>query len=243
MSTRDEFSLAVKRALAARVGNVCSRPECGAPTCGPQIEPSKSINVGVAAHITAAAEGGPRFDTSLTPEDRAAARNGIWLCQNCAKQIDNDPIRYSAGVLREWKSVAEDLALSRVGLANSREPRRLIVRFGVGELVLRGISRSRQFVFNVSNPHERPVTLVGAGIQAIEVPVSCPAFAPLLVVSTPRLALPVELTDGRSVAFMEDLDHFAAELRTQGVKPPVKIVGYVIDAIGNRHESDPVDFL
>jgi hypothetical protein len=36
----------------------------------------------------AASRGGPRYDASLTPEDRANATNAIWLCQNCAKLIE-----------------------------------------------------------------------------------------------------------------------------------------------------------
>jgi hypothetical protein len=97
------------------VGFLCSNPDCQAPTSGPQITNSKSVNVGVAAHITAAAQGGPRYDSTLTPEERAAITNGIWLCQNCAKLIDNDAIRYSADLLRQWKSTAEQEALNLVG--------------------------------------------------------------------------------------------------------------------------------
>src|SRR6266404_6234115 len=87
----DDFSEVVKRVLASRVGNLCSNPECRALTSGPQDDPSKAVNVGVAAHITAASPGGPRYDSSLLPEERSGHKNGIWLCQNCAKHIDNDP--------------------------------------------------------------------------------------------------------------------------------------------------------
>jgi hypothetical protein len=34
---------------------------------------------------------GPRYDPVLTVEQRCSVANGIWLCQNCAKLIDNDP--------------------------------------------------------------------------------------------------------------------------------------------------------
>ena len=54
------------------------------------MEENKSVNVGEAAHITAAAPGGKRYDPSLTPEDRRAASNGMWLCELCAKLIDTD---------------------------------------------------------------------------------------------------------------------------------------------------------
>jgi tetratricopeptide (TPR) repeat protein len=36
--------------------------------------------------------------------------NGIWLCQDDAKHVDDDPSRYTADVLRQWKAEAEDRA-------------------------------------------------------------------------------------------------------------------------------------
>jgi hypothetical protein len=107
---RDEFPLAVKDVLAKRVGLLCSNPDCRQLTSGPQVEPSKAVNIGVAAHITAASPDGPRYDSSLTSEQRCAAENGIWLCQNHGKLVDNDHVRYSVTLLREWKRIAENLA-------------------------------------------------------------------------------------------------------------------------------------
>lgn len=117
---RDDFSAEVKRTIAARVGNHCSNPGCDKQTSGPQIDPTKALNVGVAAHITAASAGGPRYDPLLTSEERRDAKNAIWLCQNCAKLVDNDPIRFSVGELRGWKEQAEATALLRV--TRSKEP-------------------------------------------------------------------------------------------------------------------------
>ncbi|MCK2184103.1 hypothetical protein [Halomonas getboli] len=37
--------------------------------------------------------------------------NGIWLCQSCAKLIDNDESRYPVALLRQWKVEAEAGAL------------------------------------------------------------------------------------------------------------------------------------
>jgi hypothetical protein len=73
------------------------------------------VNVGVAAHITAASQGGPRFDPSLTESQRASHENGIWLCQNCAKLIDNDVLAYPATLLQAWKREAEENAARAVG--------------------------------------------------------------------------------------------------------------------------------
>ena len=107
---RDDFSVSVKDLLAKRVAFQCSRLGCGQVTSGPQADPTKHINVGVAAHITAASQEGPRYDPALTPEERSSVNNGVWLCQTCAKMVDNDPVRDSVETLREWKRFAEDRA-------------------------------------------------------------------------------------------------------------------------------------
>jgi hypothetical protein len=111
----DDFSEPAKRALAARVGNLCSNAECRALTSGPQDDPAKALNLGVAAHVTAASPGGPRYDPDLLPEERDSPTNGIWLCQNCAKLIDNDPARFTVEILLKWKSAAESEARNRIG--------------------------------------------------------------------------------------------------------------------------------
>lgn len=114
-SSRDEFPEATKRALAARVNHRCSNPRCGAQTGGPQVEPGKALNVGVAAHIRGAAPGGPRYDPAMTTEQRAGIANGIWLCQTCAKLVDNDQLRFTPVVLQQWKAAAEQTAFDQIG--------------------------------------------------------------------------------------------------------------------------------
>jgi hypothetical protein len=104
---RDNFSAATKDLLAKRVGYRCCNPECRRPTSGPQSVPTGAVNIGVAAHISAASEGGPRFEESLTAEQRSDSSNGIWLCQTCAKLVDNDSIRFDRAVLESWKRAAE----------------------------------------------------------------------------------------------------------------------------------------
>lgn len=112
---RDDFTIDVKRAVADRVNHLCSSPACRAPTGGPQVDPSKALNLGVAAHITAASPEGPRFNRHLTPEQRKHADNAIWLCQNCGKLIDNDPERFTEREIRHWKAAAEAEAFSKIG--------------------------------------------------------------------------------------------------------------------------------
>jgi len=111
---RDDFDEKTKEILARRVGLRCSNPNCRKLTSGPQVDEAKAINIGVAAHITAASRRGPRFDTSITPEERKSVENGIWLCQNCAKLVDNDDKKYTKALLIEWKRLSEQAALLEV---------------------------------------------------------------------------------------------------------------------------------
>lgn len=106
MTNRDDFRAPVIRTIAQRAGYRCSNQTCLRATIGPD-GADDSASIGVAAHITAAAEGGPRYDPSLTPEERAAAENGIWLCQTCSRLVDVDVISHSVDQLREWKTLAE----------------------------------------------------------------------------------------------------------------------------------------
>jgi hypothetical protein len=111
---RDNFDDKTKELLARRVGHRCSNPNCRQPTAGPQIDPTKAINIGVAAHIAAASTGGPRYDSKMISEERKSPENGIWLCQNCAKLVDNDEKRYSSDLLKEWKRLSEQAILLEI---------------------------------------------------------------------------------------------------------------------------------
>ena len=111
---RDDFSKQTIDILAKRVGVRCSNPSCRKLTTGPRSESRHIVNIGVGAHITAATEGGPRFDRNLSTDQRQSPENGIWLCQNCAKLIDNDPTRYAVDVLSQWKVQAENAALAEI---------------------------------------------------------------------------------------------------------------------------------
>lgn len=115
MSNRDDFAEKTKQLLAKRVGFRCSNPICHATTSGPSDDPSKVINIGVAAHIKAASNGGPRFDPDLSTDKRRDPSNGIWLCQNCAKLIDSDASRFSVHLLNSWKYAAEIAAKIELG--------------------------------------------------------------------------------------------------------------------------------
>lgn len=106
---RDNFSNKVKEDLAKRVGYRCSNPNCKKLTTGPKEDKKGNINIGEAAHISAASEGGMRYNSEMMSEQRKDIENGIWLCRNCAALIDRD-ISYSVNLLAEWKNNAEMLA-------------------------------------------------------------------------------------------------------------------------------------
>jgi hypothetical protein len=105
---RDDFSKPTIDILAKRVGFICSNPTCRQLTVGANEVDDKSTSIGIAAHITAASPGGPRYDTTLTPAQRSNISNGIWLCSNCAKLIDTDVQKYSTAILENWKKGAEE---------------------------------------------------------------------------------------------------------------------------------------
>lgn len=116
--SRDDFKPALKLLLRNLCGGVCSNPECRAHTFGANQEQKDSFsNIGVAAHITAAASGpgARRYDPEMTPEERMSASNGIWLCQSCSKLIDTDEVRYPVKLLHEWKRQAETRAMQLIG--------------------------------------------------------------------------------------------------------------------------------
>ena len=108
MSKRDDFTSKTKEILAKRVGFLCSNPTCNKHTVGPNSDEEKATSIGVAAHITAASVGGPRYDENLLEAERTYIKNGIWLCSSCSVLIDRDVERFPTELLIEWKTKAED---------------------------------------------------------------------------------------------------------------------------------------
>jgi hypothetical protein len=126
---RDNFQTTIIRRLAMRASYICSNPKCRTLTLGPsEADLENIISVGVAAHITAAAPGGPRYDSTLTPAQRSSIENGIFLCPTCASTIDKNGGRdFPVELLRKWKSEHEEwvrgnLNKSVNSLVKSRAP-------------------------------------------------------------------------------------------------------------------------
>jgi len=111
---RQDFSRKTVEILAKRAANKCSNPDCKRPTSGPHSDPIKFINVGVAAHISAASPGGKRYNYHLSLEQRVSPNNGIWLCQTCAHLIDTDESFFSEEKLHFWKNSHEKSIFSEI---------------------------------------------------------------------------------------------------------------------------------
>jgi len=100
---RDEFSPATKRAIERQARGHCSNPACRRLTHAATSDGAGEINIGQASHICAAAPGGPRYDAQMTSEERAAADNGIWLCDVHGRAVDAKDSKFTVEELRRWK--------------------------------------------------------------------------------------------------------------------------------------------
>jgi hypothetical protein len=122
------FNKSVVETLAKRAANWCSNPDCRTLTSGPSETPEKAVNIGEAAHIYGAKEGAARYRASMTDTSRSEITNGIWLCRNCHKLIDNDPNRFSAELLFEWRNIHENFVISQVGTQNENLRSQLLAK-------------------------------------------------------------------------------------------------------------------
>jgi len=104
---RDDFLKKTREHLATCAGYRCSKPDCGIPTRGANSDGEGTINVGIAAHITAASPGGPRYDPTFTSEQRKHNSNGIWLCGTHGKLVDSDEGHFTVKELHAWKRMVE----------------------------------------------------------------------------------------------------------------------------------------
>ena len=106
-NNRDDFPQSIKDIAAKRVCYQCSICHC--PTISASEEGDDKVSsIGVASHICAAAPKGPRYDESMTNEERKSIDNCIWLCQTHSKLIDNDEKKFTVEKLKEFKRQAEE---------------------------------------------------------------------------------------------------------------------------------------
>lgn len=95
---------------------------------GPSDEsPTATSSIGTAAHICAAAPGGRRYDSDMTPDQRAGIGNGIWLCANHGRLVDTDVVTYTVEVLKQYKANHEVRCKHALaGAAGGQEVKHLI---------------------------------------------------------------------------------------------------------------------
>lgn len=160
LNRRDDFKVTTKRLLAQNVGNLCSNPDCRVLTLGAKTEVLGSAGVGVAAHITAAAIGGPRYDVRLTKDERKGYQNGIWLCQNCARIIDIDVLKYPIPLLELWKKKAEKFSNNNIGkqLYDEAAVRKEVLKNTVEYINDQSVSSSSKLVLEALKLNESNIT-------------------------------------------------------------------------------------
>ena len=125
---QEQFTKQIVEVIAKRAANICSNPDCGVLTCGPADEMDRSVIIGEAAHIFGARLGSARFSESMSPAERGDVTNAIWLCRNCHKLIDADPVKFPADMLFEWRRQHEEEIAKRVGKPSDIIRRKILAR-------------------------------------------------------------------------------------------------------------------
>ncbi|SDF94411.1 hypothetical protein SAMN05660324_1385 [Klenkia brasiliensis] len=87
---RDRVPPAQEKVVISRSGNKCAYPDCGVVlTISPKNSGDRPKATGKVAHIAAASPGGPRYDESMTAQERGSADNLIYLCGPHHDAIDS----------------------------------------------------------------------------------------------------------------------------------------------------------
>ena len=112
-SLRDRAPAAQEKVVIARSGNKCAYPGCGLDlTIDPKADGDRPKAIGKVAHIAAASPGGPRYDASMTPEERGSAQNLVYLCGPHHDAVDTQLEYHTREFLLEAKH-AHEVAVER----------------------------------------------------------------------------------------------------------------------------------
>ncbi|TCB54469.1 hypothetical protein [Acinetobacter terrestris] len=106
---RDNFSSKTIEQLAKSVGYQCVRPGCAQITHFYDTLTGSMKSAARASHDSAASGGGPRYDASLTTEQRKSYENGAHLCVKCAVIVDIDVERFPPGIISGWQRKAVEI--------------------------------------------------------------------------------------------------------------------------------------
>ena len=101
MMSRLQPTLSTIKKLFSLSGNQCAHPECN----NHLVNENLSL-IGEICHICAAEEGGERYVSRMTDEERRAFENLILLCANCHIKT-NDVNEYTIAVMQSMKSEHE----------------------------------------------------------------------------------------------------------------------------------------
>ena len=105
---REKISVHVRRRLWAMSGHICACPICGDALTLENATDGNISTVGQECHINAVSPNGPRPFPEGTVTDPNAYDNWILLCPTHHKIVDDDPITYTADILRQWKRDREN---------------------------------------------------------------------------------------------------------------------------------------
>lgn len=131
-----DYVAATERALYAFSGTTCYFPECPTPVITfVGDEPVSNVEI---AHIRGANPGSPRYDPTMTDDDRRSFANLVLLCKPHHEIVDKrHPDRYPPDMLSEWKAQRETAAgIDGVSLAGVTEDRLV-------DLIERAVAASR----------------------------------------------------------------------------------------------------
>lgn len=178
---RDEFTEKTKQQIAKRAGWLCSDPSCRRHTIGSNSDGDGEINLGIAAHICAAAPGGPRYDPKMTSEQRRSPDNGIWVCQLHGKAVDAKDSTFTIDLLHEWKEKAQKDSCLRV-LYNEDVHGLVVQELSKGELSARlhAAAVADLKVFQRSDKWPSTSIALTLEVDGLNDPVSTPALATAL---------------------------------------------------------------
>ena len=172
---RDEFGPKTKLLIAKRAGWLCSDPSCRRPTVGATSDGNAEIMLGEASHICAAAPGGPRYDATMSSDERRSVQNGIWMCKLHGKSIDSPDPTFTVELLREWKRLAEEYSHRRV-LYNDDVQQVIISEGEIGER-LNAAAAADLEVFRRSNKWPSTDVPLTVHMKQLDQPVQTTALA------------------------------------------------------------------
>ena len=107
-SGRPKVPPRIEKNLALRSGNACAYPTCGRElTLDPLHPDDDSKVIGKAAHIAAASPGGPRYDPTMTGQQRSSIDNLMFLCGDHHDAVDSQLSHHTTDFLLAAKHAHE----------------------------------------------------------------------------------------------------------------------------------------